>query len=186
MRLMGGLGNQLFQYALGRAIELSCLANVSFDTSFFDTQNKRRYMLDSFNTKVKMDNSFLRIFKKEKHITENNLEYIPSLFSDIKTSGRFYLDGYWQTEKYFQHIRKELLSEITLTNSYSRDAESISQDIAASSTSVAVHVRRGDYITDPAANTILGICSSDYYQRAIETIQQKVRSPHFFIFSDDI
>jgi hypothetical protein len=184
---MGGLGNQLFQYALGRAIEISCHEDVSFETSFFGSQNKRRYMLDVFNTKVKIrSDSFLRIFKREKHLIEHNLEYIPSLFSDIQEGGRFYLDGYWQTEKYFKHIRKELLSEITLKNPYSQDAEILSRAIAASATSVAIHVRHGDYITDPQANTVLGVCSPEYYHRAIETIQQKVHDPHFFIFSDDI
>ena len=194
VRLTGGLGNQLFQYALGRSTEINCGADVSYNTSAIALKNGRRFMLDLFNTKVAtteepspqtLAERFLSALAGKTHIREKHLEYIPSLFSRIKRGGTFYLEGEWRTEKYFRDIREQLLSEISLKNPYSESAQAFSEAIAAT-TSVALHIRRGDYVTNPGANAVHGTCSLDYYKAAILTMQNKVAEPHFFVFSDDI
>lgn len=194
VRLTGGLGNQLFQYALGRSIEINCGADVSYNTSSIALKNNRRFMLSLFNTKVATtDEPFpqtlaerlLSALSGKTYIREKYLQYMSSLFSRIKKSGTFYLEGYWQTEKYFQNIREQLLSEMTLKNPYSKSAQAFSEAIARA-TSVALHVRRGDYVTNPGAHATHGICDLEYYHKAVETITEKVPDSHFFVFSDDI
>lgn len=193
VQLTGGLGNQLFQYALGRSIEISCSANVSYNTSAIALKNNRRFMLDLFHTKVSTTEEpfpqtltarLLSALAGKTYFREKHLEYIPSLFSRIGRGGTFYLAGEWQTEKYFKNIREQLLSEITLKNPYSEGAQTFSEAIAAT-TSVALHVRRGDYVTNPGAHATHGICNLEYYHKAIETITRKVPNSHFFVFSDD-
>lgn len=191
---MGGLGNQLFQYAFGRSIEEECGATVFFDSSSVSQKNGRQYMLDRFNTKVRMVSEtarhtlrerFLQMFIEERKIRENDMAYTPSLLARIKKGGSFYLEGYWQTEKYFTNIREELLNEITLRRPLSEMAERIERDII-SSASVGIHVRRGDYVTNQGAAGVHGTCGPLYYGAAIASITGKLPNPHFFVFSDDI
>lgn len=193
VRLTGGLGNQLFQYALGRSIKISCGADVSYSTSAIALKNGRRFMLGLFHTKVTtaeepfsqtLVERFLYALMGKTYIREKHLEYMPSLFSRIEHGGTFYLEGEWQTEKYFQNIREQLLSEITLKNPYSEGAQIFSTAIAKA-TSVALHVRRGDYVTNPGAHATHGVCDLEYYRKAVETIMEKVPGSHFFVFSDD-
>lgn len=194
IRIMGGLGNQLFQYALGRSLEINCGAEIFFNTTSIDLKSGRKFMLDQFNTRMNIGpwdvekgflNQFINIIKGTFYIKENRMQFIPSLFCKIKNGGNFYLEGYWQTEKYFQSIREQLLTEITLKDQYSEKARAISDSIF-STTSVSLHLRRGDYITNPNYNKIHGVCSIEYYQEAIKRIEQKIPNPYFFVFSDDI
>lgn len=193
VRLMGGLGNQLFQYALGRAIEIECGAHVSFDPSLISRKNGRVYMLDRFTTKLQIAETpspshfdrFLRFLGLGHYITERQLAYMPYLFSRIKHGGTFYLDGYWQTEKYFNAIRKEILAEITLATPLGEHAKAIARSIYESQ-SVALHVRRGDYAANMGAQTVHDVCGIAYYQRVLALMREKMPDAHFFIFSDDI
>ncbi|HMP30951.1 MAG TPA: alpha-1,2-fucosyltransferase, partial [Saprospiraceae bacterium] len=93
-----------------------------------------------------------------------------------------YFDGYWQSEKYFLEIRDLLKTEFQLKNEL-WDVQSLSLlEKIRSCNSVSIHIRRGDYVQLGYTNT----CGLQYYQKAIEIINLKIRDPHYFIFSNDI
>jgi hypothetical protein len=200
--LKGGLGNQMFQYAAARSIVRG--KNIIFDTSFFSRNDKaseiftpRVYELSIFkNIQSNVAGKYLlnllysqqlhcRILRKitftrlEKICQKEN-EYIPYL-RQLKTPA--YLDGYFQSEKYFKHIREELLHEFKFPDLDKTNLEQLDQ-IHSHAEPVSIHVRRGDYLKSYNAK-IHGILPLSYYKRAIEEIKSSVRKPHFFIFSTD-
>ena len=200
VRLSGGLGNQLFQYATARAIALREGVDVVIDDSWYENigsqDTHRSYELEYFNISHKKISSFqkraLRI-SRLNFIKKINTKILPMVFEeknlkfDKKTESltkNSYLIGYWQSYKYFDHaysfLIKDLTSNLKIPTEYLevfRGQKNIN--------SVAVHVRRGDY-TSSKNSEIHGICSLDYYQRAFLIIVKNIIEPHFFIFSDDI
>jgi hypothetical protein len=95
-----------------------------------------------------------------------------------------YLDGYWQTEKYFREIENVIRRE------FSFKAEPNSQNAEMANgirhvNAVAVHVRRGDYVHDPHTNQLHGTCPLEYYREAARLIASQASKPHFFVFSDE-
>jgi len=96
-----------------------------------------------------------------------------------------YLEGYWQSEKYFKHIESIIRNDFTYINETDSDNLKILNRIKGSE-SIAIHFRRGDYINNRKTNEVHGICSMEYYNSAVDYIAQKVSSPYFFIYSDDI
>ncbi|MCX6712113.1 MAG: alpha-1,2-fucosyltransferase [Candidatus Vogelbacteria bacterium] len=96
-------------------------------------------------------------------------------------ANNIYLDGYFQTEKYFKDFKKEIREDFT-PKVISTTASDWTQKIKNGGNTISVHVRRGDYV----GHKILGeICTIEYYQKAIEEISKLTEDPHFFIFSDD-
>ncbi|MEJ5897637.1 alpha-1,2-fucosyltransferase [Aquabacterium sp. G14] len=95
------------------------------------------------------------------------------------------LTGYWQTEKYFAHIRPQLLSELTLCEPVKEYIANLAQAVNRHPNSASVHFRRGDYVTDPQVASFHGVCNITYYQNAIRALKAARIKPHFFLFSDD-
>ncbi len=198
VKINGGLGNQMFQHALGRCIELKHNITVKYDISVFETYF-RKYELDLFEinpvfasieeiSKLKDYNpKQTKILKNLPRFIRRNFETyrqesektIPANILKIKKS--VYLDGYWQSEKYFKKIENVIRKEFI----FKKPMNQINQELANQINqvnSVSLHVRRGDYIIN---KPILDICSLEYYQNAINYIINKVENPHFFVFSDD-
>ena len=96
-----------------------------------------------------------------------------------------YLDGYWQCENYFLDIREELLVELSIKSSLSKKTIAIDNLISKSTNAVGLHIRRGDYVTNQETLKIHGICSLEYYYKAISLLEDKLGDCHYFIFSDD-
>ena len=94
------------------------------------------------------------------------------------------ISGYWQSERYFIEHRQLLLSEFSLKEEMEPGYRNLEEKIE-SSNSVAVHIRRGDYASNPAVADYHGLCSLDYYQRAAAIVAEHLLTPHFFLFSDD-
>lgn len=206
VRLNGGLGNQMFQYATGRAIadrigiDLSVnLDELSNETGSVHTQ--RHYELSKLNVRTDsvsnngkipaqslLSKTFFRIREftgkvlDQRIVAEKFFYFDPAI---LEISSSCVLTGYWQSEKYFQSSRRKIIEDFRpreVMNSVNRDtAESI-----ASTNSVSIHVRRGDYVTNSQANKFHGLCGLDYYQKAIKFIQNRASNTHFFIFSDEI
>lgn len=186
VRILGGLGNQMFQYAYARALSLNGY-DVQLDISKFKKYKLHGgYQLDKYKIDLKpakplsifLGKVGLKPTKKEKSLLFN---------SDFKTlKGNEYVKGYFQTEKYFKEIRETLLSEFILKQKVSLQTQEIEQQILTSKNSCSLHIRRGDYISDEKANKVHGTCNLDYYQKAIEIINKKYFNTTFFIFSDDI
>lgn len=117
----------------------------------------------------------LRVF------SEKTFDYEPAF---ARLGGRTYLDGYWQSERYFVDARDVIRRELTLP--YAPNAGNASWLARiASANAVCVHVRRGDYLT-PTYLAHHGVCSIGYYERAMLLIGQRTENPRFFVFSDDL
>jgi len=204
IKLQGGLGNQLFQYALGRTLALRNSVPLFFDISEYSNSSKkntqREYSLRYFNipqifaTKEQIEklkrhsythnfvrSFFQRYFKKKTHIFEKGLRYDPTV---LKLKPPFYIEGYWQSEKYFDSERKQIQEDVSLKDGISLENPVLSSVMQTSS--VSVHIRRGDYISNQVAENFHGVLSVSYYQDAIRYITKHVEFPVFFIFSDDI
>ncbi len=208
VRLLGGLGNQMFQYAIARHLSILKKTTLKFDITGF---NK-----DLYKEGGTIRNFGLNIFKIEPIIaTDEDIDIVKSskpellerlrnrflnkvisnevyeqkLFSFdkniFKSLSNTYLIGYWQSPKYFNSIRNILLKdfelrEIPTTNEYPF-LDKIKKD-----NSVSIHIRRGDYSSNPEYFKIHGLCSIEYYQSAIECICKKITNPVFYVFSDDM
>ncbi len=203
--LTGGLGNQMFQYALGRhlAIKNKAELKLHFTNALFSTQ--RSFDLDCFNIDAMFasDRDLSKLGISNKRIV-NRLAYLldqrfririnrsiitekrPTFDKNIlKLSGDIYLQGYWQSEYYFKDVADQIRSDFKFVKKISKKNEAIVRLIRHSN-SVSLHIRRGDYVTDSSVKKIFTSMNSLYYKRAMNIIERKVKSPHFFIFSDDI
>lgn len=200
-RLIGGLGNQMFQYAAGRSLAVANNLDLKLDVSGFENYALHNgYELSLFNIQAdiatyKEVSNFVNVnsrlarflfkklrFKNKTHFIEKNFTYDPLFFNTKKP---VYIDGYWQSYKYFDSIKQQLKAELTpkkpLTGLNLQLAESINKLNA-----VSIHIRRGDYINNPHTNKVHGFLGIEYYRNAIEIVFDKVADPYFFVFSDDI
>lgn len=204
--LIGGLGNQMFQYAAGRAISLECGTTLKLDISGFANYKTHQWinLQRIFNCTVEIANetdlrgiigwqnspvirrallrSGMAVFRRDGYIVEPHFHF----WSGIKRVPQdCYLVGYWQSERYFQDVEPVIRADFTfkfpLVNMNAELAEQISQVNA-----VSLHVRRGDYARDAKTKAMHGLCPPEYYRDAIQYVSGRVEQPHFFIFSDDI
>ncbi|MFK8060651.1 MAG: alpha-1,2-fucosyltransferase [Polaribacter sp.] len=186
VRILGGLGNQMFQYAYAKSLSLKGY-DVQLDISKFKTYTLHGgYQLDKFKIDLKIANPFSVFLGKiglKKSIKEKSLVF-DSKFKSLK--GNEYVKGYFQTEKYFKEIRTVLLSEFIINKKLSEDCILISEQILTAKNSCSLHIRRGDYISDEKANKVHGTCDLDYYKRGIEHINKTYNNVTFFVFSDDV
>jgi len=194
VKLKGGLGNQMFQYALGRHLALRNKTALELDTSSFRADRLRKYELGHFNIMEELAKPFEKIlffvakkldFLQRKSIfykEKEKFKFDPTILS---LRGNIYFDGSWQSEKYFKDIRETIIKEFTVKTKQNKKNSAILEKIK-SINSVAVHIRRKDYLTDPKTKEYHGFCSLKYYQKAIQKIKNKIDNPKLFIFSDDI
>jgi Glycosyl transferase family 11 len=197
VRLNGGLGNQMFQYALGRKMSIKNGDVLKFDLSVYTPGNKRTYELGGFNIvgmiaspdeikRIKLPHGLISeiIIWFKKHVLRIfNIEF-RAIILDKK--GDMYLDGFWQSEKYFLDIRNILLKDFTLKNSLKDSSVMVLEKIKNTSNSVSLHVRRGDYIKEKTTNAYWGTCNPDYYNQAMTVLKNKIGLFTLFVFSDDI
>lgn len=205
VKISGGLGNQLFQYSFGKFLSVCFNTELKFDiktNSSISGFTNRSFGLNDLNLNINIASS--DDIKKFKYFTNNtflerlerkfvqifpfiNRQYKVQRFNSQMNKGfkdNCYYDGYWQSEKYFKTIegivRKDLEFKPSL-NSY--NLELLNQIVDTES--VSLHIRRGDYLTIKANTKIFAVCSVDYYNRAIDFFIGRLKSPKFFIFSDD-
>lgn len=204
VNIIGGLGNQMFQYAFAYSLSRRTDMNVKLDISGFNTYKLRRYELSLF--KISLPVATVEETKALKYERENLIEKVLRRLrgKDIDFASTYYkeahyhfdrvayeiqdnryLDGYWQSEKYFQQFRDSLLKEFSLRNEFHKQSSEYKDEIE-NSESVSVHIRRGDYVTNSLTNTVHGTCSLEYYRNSIREIVKQTSDPQFFIFSDDL
>ena len=123
-----------------------------------------------------------RISFSDHYYKERHFHYDPDL---NKANQDLYLDGYWQSEKYFVSYRDDLLKAFTLKADLHEQTLRYRKMIEESK-AVSLHIRRGDYISNPHTNSVHGTCSLEYYKKAVNQITKRVKNPHFYIFSDDL
>jgi len=202
VKLQGGLGNQMFQYAMGRSVSLKKDTELSLDISSFEKDILRKYALSPFQIKARFARpeeikKFIKykrlhgplrhlwnifVASQRKYFEEKQFHFDYEVFNINKDA---YIDGYWNTEKYFLDIRDILLNDFKTSNSSSKKNEEISKQISTSN-SVSIHIRRGDYANDLKTNSIWGTLEQEYYEKAMKIITEKISNPKFFVFSDDM
>jgi len=196
VKLLGGLGNQMFQYAVGRQLAIINNCQLTLDLSELLNHNSinytaRQFELDIFNinyarkiypdTKPTFKDKFNRKFIT-RYVNETGHVFNPAV---LKSRGLVYLNGFWQNEKYFKGVEDTIRKEFTFKTEPEKDLES-NIVLISSVNSVSIHFRRGDYVSNQNANEFHGVVKEGYYKKAMETVKDSVVSPHFFIFSDDI
>jgi hypothetical protein len=204
IKVTGGLGNQLFQFAMGVAIEETLGFQVKYDLCEYKFGGYRKFDLDKFVCDLKIatgveiernNNVFQKIkfkifqflgfpfgLKGLKYYLERNFQYDEKVF-DLEDD--IYLSGYWQSEKYFLNHRIEILERIKISDSDSPQNMTYLRQIRTSN-SVSIHVRRGDYISNSQTNSIYASCDLGYYEKAIQFLSSQLEDLTFFVFSDDM
>ncbi len=199
--IKGGLGNQLFCYSAARRLAAVNGTELVIDhVSGFanDTAYQRRFQLDHFNVTVrkasrkermeplgryrrairrKLDSH--RPFEKRKYLFQEGVDFDPRLL-ELKVNDRIYLDGYWQSEKYFKDYETVIRSDLKIIP----PIDTINQKMAAEikgNNSVAIHVR---WFNAPGK---AGVNNADegYYRRAVKLMEEKTTLPNYYLFSDD-
>lgn len=204
-QIVGGLGNQMFQYAAARAVTYRNETILKLDISSFQKYGLRTYQLGCFN--IIEDFALpveIKKFKPEKKLSYNYIDnrvrakLLPwyaqkiirerghSFNVDIhKVGGNAYLEGYWQSEKYFKDIAAIIRSDFSFKDGPTGKNRTLLSEID-STNSVSLHIRRGDYLTNPQTFKVHGIVELDYYQRSLKFLTEQVKNPVVFVFSDDI
>jgi len=197
LKLKGGLGNQIFQYALGRNLSLKNNTDLKLDISWFKNLKPtkvtaREYGLKYFNIKedfateeeIRKIKRFSRIPLLSKIKNERGRDFDSSVLSLKKN---VYLEGYWQSEKYFKDIKNILYKDFSLKDKPTKNFNEFEEKIKNSlDNSVSIHIRHGDYSQNPKENKRHTALPIKYYGNAIKYIKTKIQNPVFFVFSDDI
>lgn len=205
VKLQGGLGNQLFQYAAARRLSLLHRTELKFDLSWFAEHSEQRYALgaccvhEAFATPEEIAQLKGTARKGINRLVVRATQklrpyYMRSVFAEphlrpfdeniLRTPPNLYLEGYWQSEKYFTTISDVIRTEFSFRLPPDERNRAVADRISATE-SVSVHLRRGDYISDKYAEREHGICGLDYYIKSVEFITKWTKHPHFYIFSDD-
>jgi hypothetical protein len=199
VRLLGGLGNQLFQYAMGRAladarhVELvldprfilrkGCISGLAID----EFAIRARYLSDAeaahFKEPVwklsralrRQINPWLGYYHETVHSFDSAV---------LNQNDHVMLSGFWQSERYFVNHGQRLRSDLVLKNPLPPEAAQVAAQMRRGA-SVAMHVRRGDYLTDPKALVKHGVTSAHYYQTALQLMIEKLGDVDLYVFSDD-
>lgn len=197
VKFQGGLGNQMFQYALYRKFQF-----LGYDTCadlypYLDKREGRRtFDLPVLGIRLQeadrrdilrlfgdvnsyADRIRLRVIGKKTYYREKKILFDPRILETKEG----YFNGYWQSEKYFLDIRDILLREFrfpAITDNKNLEWE---RKIKSDRFSVSIHVRMGDYLKQPKMYG--GICTEIYYKKAIDMIKAYVEHPHFYVFSNN-
>ena len=205
VQLQGGLGNQLFQYAAGRALALRTRSSLLLDISQVGKGRYRPYRLDVFNLDAqparKRDVPFefrlphrsplaRKVFARlpqrlpthaalgPKIVREKGFAFDESVAG---STGDVYLVGFWQSPRYFEDATDAIRADLALTPQSAGVEPMLAAKLQREGT-VSVHVRRGDYVDNP----LFSPCSADYYRQALELLADGITLSAAYVFSDDI
>lgn len=205
-KIIGGLGNQMFQYAAGRALSLKSDTALALDISgfknyklhqgfefprIFNQSSEIASQLDVFKmlgwqSPIILQRILSRTpfasYRHKRFIAEPHFQYWSGI-NRLPTN--CYLSGYWQSEKYFNDVSSQIRSDFAFRLPLENKNIELALKIAQTN-SVSLHIRRGDYVSNQQATAKHGLCSLDYYRASIRYIAERIPQPNFFVFSDDI
>lgn len=197
--LSGGLGNQMFQYAAGRALAHRLGHPLSLDLSWFQGRGDRHFALAPFHIAASLERAWPRLppamqaqlsrlsrrwaprIMGAPVFREPHFHYVPAFAA---LAAPVFLEGYWQSERYFRELREPLLQDFSLRQPLPASCQPILAAIG-NSDAICVHVRRGDYLSNPVAAKVHGVCPVDYYQQGVAELSASLARSHCFVFSDD-
>lgn len=194
----------MFQYATGRAIAHRCRDSLLLDASGFASYELRSYELGELSIDSRVATHFdllnygiqtsklnlldrirkticsrkrINFLNEKSFAYDNRVEFVNT---------PLYLNGYWQSERYFEEVADIIRREFVLKTPLDLSNAAIADHIQVTgSNAVSLHIRRGDYVSNPHTAQYHGVCSIDYYQDAVRYIAERVSAPHFYVFSDD-
>jgi hypothetical protein len=192
---MGGLGNQMFQYAAGRRLAIGHGTELVLDLSYLVNQPRgdvpRHFELDCFHIGGKRATEpvdggrrrrLLRPFERSngfRRFRERGVQFQPAV---LESPDNTLLVGYWQSERYFKDEEAQIRQDFAFAAPLSPEKSAVARTIGENA--VSVHIRRGDYVSHDA-NKFHGLLPLEYYERAAAVITDKTKDPHFFVISDD-
>lgn len=209
VNVIGGLGNQMFQYAFAYSVSRKLNQSFELDVSDFETywhpHNSSNYwhpyQLNVFQ--IKHESTPHKVKLKERSLlnraaiklkTIKHKLLIKDYYQEpyyhfdknvFNIQGDTYFTGFWQSERYFKEYRDELLVQFDLKKPLCAKSKKYKEAIL-SNNSICLHIRRGDYVTDSNTNAFHGVCPLEYYQKATKYITQNISESCFYIFSDDL
>lgn len=196
------MGNQMFQYAAGKALAIRYGVELKIDLSFLLQNTKqngdfiaRPYELSLFkhitdrtvDTEKQYLPKFLRTLRSILKLNQPPVYYEPSFqfnASLFEQKPPLLMDGYWQSEKYFIIQEQAIRNAFTFPSLEADDLNIAGLHEVKDNNSISVHVRRGDYLNKQVL-AFHGICSRNYYEKAIDLMNKKHPGAIFFFFSDD-
>ncbi|OYU80793.1 MAG: alpha-1,2-fucosyltransferase [Flavobacterium sp. BFFFF1] len=186
VKLIGGLGNQMFQYAAAKSLALNQNKKLLVDRSAFETYKTHQYGLNHFNANVLFSSEENRFSRKIRSIFSKSLDYEETDFSYNKD---FYslkgnptvLSGYFQSEQYFKNYEQEIRNDFVVTSPLKQITSNTILQMQQEN-AVSIHFRRGDYVGHGLHDTK----NEAYYEKAVTLVESKIESPVFYVFSDDI
>jgi hypothetical protein len=202
VELQGGMGNQMFQYAVARHLSIIHQSQLMLDVHYLNDHRqrkdftKRHFDLDVFNiTPLIAPLAIAKKYGQRKgfiqKIIKRLVKQVPLQLITEKKFGfdaavlslpdNIYLNGYWQSEKYFIAIKDIILKDFTFKSAPAIQIQQLQAEIKKSN-AVCVHVRRGDFVKV----TLHGTLGMEYYGKAAALLNQKINNPVYYIFSDDI
>lgn len=204
VKYIGGLGNQMFIYAFSVALRETFRQEILVDTHYYKSRNfhngleiERIFGIHLTEAKLS-DKLKMSWYFPNYWIDYHLLGKLPARKNTVRelsgqkvnlelledSSDKFY-DGYWQSYQYFDSYRDVILKEFTFPNISIEDKLNfeLNERLNNEENSVGIHIRRGDYLKNWKYR---GLCGIDYYQKAIAYILEHIKSPKFFLFSDDI
>ena len=204
VRLFGGLGNQMFQYAAARRAAMTRGVPLRLDLSAFGPGSLRTYALSGLRVDAEIASpdtllavhgpstrpaKYLHRLRRRWRIgypwTWLQESWLSSVDPRVMAPPlHSVLEGYWQSEQYFIDIADTIRREFVVATLRGPRALALAAQMTGID-AVSLHIRRGDYVTNPQTNAAHGTCSIDYYQQCAALVAAKVRQPHFFLFSDD-
>lgn len=207
IKLWGGLGNQLFQYAYGYQMAKKLETEIALDTSWFYKQNLR--LPDIFQFNIRYDhveqlcnsNKIIRFINKQfinrsirvlglskfrlgkyNYLKETRYKYSQKFASYALDNT--YIDGYWQCPLYFEQVKNDLLKMYTVNN-LTEGVFELGEELKCQD-SVAIHVRRGDYPKKKKLFSRFVALGNEYYKKAVDCIYDRIKNPSFYVFSNDM
>ncbi|MDO5424823.1 MAG: alpha-1,2-fucosyltransferase [Eubacteriales bacterium] len=198
VKVFGGLGNQMFQYAFYRYLlqNNDVMLNISdylvhrhhqgFELDRVFNLSGSYYNKEESHIAIHANSVIIRLLQKllrariareAEYYEHKEVSFVP----DIQFHTDVYFVGFWQDVRYVEPIKADLLKDFSFAKLDKRNADFMNS--IADRETVSVHVRRGDYLTSASLGNV---CNNEYYSKAIEFIQEHVKNPLFVFFSDDI
>lgn len=208
VRLLGGLGNQMFQYALGRRLSSDYKTFLTVDCSVLENRRagqhsvQRHFALDIFTADIRRAPAMkklrysawglprllrpavrsLGLARESRQIIEDSFGFDPRV---LNCGREAYISGLWQSFQYFSPIDAILRADFRFRYPILPEADGIAKSIAETN-SVCLHVRRTDYVTHQNSSSPLGFVGLDYYRTGVRRILDESPDANFFVFSDDL
>ncbi len=205
IEVKGGLGNQMFQIALAKAFQKREIP-VEVDYSYYTSGQQERHreigifqnvdlpeaeecvsdQMRGYGYHDAIPTKILRKLSGRKgHVYQEDVRkgYQPEVFEQKNA----YISGYWQCEKYFAEYRKDILDMFRFPKEKANaDCKKIGEQMQEDQNAVAIHVRRGDYLSPKYENIYRDVCTLAYYRNAIKAMKRENNDCRFYVFSDDI